>query len=166
MGLMGLMAPSKAAAAHWLIKSEPYKYPYAQLEKDGMAVWDGIRNYEARNNLRAMRVGDLALYYHSNEGKEIVGVARVTRTAYQEPDCDENWSVVEFEPVMALPAPVTLAAIREHAMLGQMEMMRRNRLSVTHVSPEEYACILALGGVNTRSPARAKKSSPSAARTK
>ncbi len=160
------MTAGKPAIAHWLIKSEPYKYPYAQLEKDGTAVWDGIRNYEARNNLRAMRVGDLALFYHSNEGKEVVGVARVTATAYQEPGTDEDWSVVEFGSVMPLPEPVTLAVIREHSLLGQMEMMRRNRLSVTRVSPEEYACILELGGASKATRKPVKKSSRATPGTK
>lgn len=144
--------------AHWLVKSEPYKYPYAQLEREGRTTWDGIRNYEARNNLRAMRVGDLLLFYHSNEGKEIVGVATVLKEAYAEPGTTEDWSVVDVGPAMALPKPLSLDSIRNHPLLGQMEMMKRNRLSVTHVSPEEYACVLELCG--------AKKSSPRAARSK
>src|SRR5258707_232737 len=98
--------PSKQS--YWLIKSEPLKYPFSKLLADGETCWDGVRNFEARNNLRAMQVGDLALFYHSNEGKEVVGVARVSRTAYQDPTTDEDWSAVDFKPVATLNTPVSL----------------------------------------------------------
>lgn len=132
--------------ACWLIKSEPYKYPFSKLASDGVAVWDGVRNFEARNNLRAMKVGDLALYYHSNEGKAVVGVARVKREAYPDPTAKgEDWSVVDFEPVVALKEPVTLAAVRTNAKLANMALVKRSRLSVTPVTAAEFKQVLALG---------------------
>lgn len=137
------------APSHWLVKSEPDVYSYAQLEKDKRTVWDGVRNFEARNNMREMREGDQLLFYHSNEGKEVVAIAVVLKGAYQDPSTEEDWSVVEVGPVKSLPKPVSLDTIRDHKLLGQMEMMRRNRLSVTFVTPEEYACVLELGGAST-----------------
>jgi len=132
--------------AYWLIKSEPYKYPYSKLATDGVAVWDGVRNFEARNNLRAMKVGDLALYYHSNEGKAVVGVARVKREAYPDPTAKgEDWSVVDFEPVKALKEPVTLEAVRANAKLAAMALVKKSRLSVTPVTAAEFKEVLALG---------------------
>jgi len=132
--------------AYWLIKSEPYKYPFSKLASDGIAVWDGVRNFEARNNLRAMKVGDLALYYHSNEGKAVVGVARVKREAYPDPTAKgEDWSVVDFEPVKALREPVTLEAVRASAKLADMALIKRSRLSVTPVTAAEFKEVLALG---------------------
>ena len=95
---------------YWLIKSEPEKYSWEKFNKDGRTFWDGVRNYAARNNMRAMKEGDLAFFYHSNEGKEIVGIAKVVKEAYQDPTTDDtNWVVVEFSPVEALKNPVTLA---------------------------------------------------------
>jgi predicted RNA-binding protein with PUA-like domain len=131
--------------SHWLIKSEPYKYPYSQLKIDGVAVWDGVRNFEARNNLRAMKKGDLVLYYHSNEGKEIVGVARVKREAYQDPTTKEDWSAVDFEPVAPLGRPVGLAAIKAEPALAEMQLLRRGRLSVVPVTAGEFRKILTMG---------------------
>jgi predicted RNA-binding protein with PUA-like domain len=134
------------ARAHWLIKSEPSKFSYERLVADGHAVWDGVRNFEARNNLRAMKKGDLCLYYHSNEGKAVVGVARVSRVAYPDPTAPgEDWSVVEVEPVRALARPVELDELRAHPLLSKMMMLRRTRLSVVPVTDEEFAVILDLG---------------------
>jgi predicted RNA-binding protein with PUA-like domain len=130
---------------HWLVKSEPFKYSWAQFVADGRTFWDGVRNFEARNNLRAMKKGDLALWYHSNEGKEVVGVARVVREAYQDPTTDEDWSVVDFEPVAPLVQPVTLAAIRVHPSLAKMALLKRSRLSVTPVTRAEFDAVLAAG---------------------
>ncbi len=134
-----------ARTRYWLIKSEPIKYAFDQLVKDGRTHWDGVRNFEARNNLRAMAVGDLCLYYHSNEGKEVVGIARVARAAYQDPSTDEDWSCVDVEPVVALAKPVTLDAIRGRKGLAEIEMLKRNRLSVTHVTAAEFKTILKMG---------------------
>lgn len=134
-----------ARTHHWLIKSEPFKYSYEQLTKDGSTRWDGVRNYEARNNLRAMAVGDLCLFYHSNEGKAVVGVARVAKAAYQDPSTEEDWSCVDVEPVAALAQPVTLDDIRARKGLAGIEMLKRNRLSVTHVTAAEFKAILKMG---------------------
>jgi predicted RNA-binding protein with PUA-like domain len=131
------------ARAYWLVKSEPSVYPWAKLVEEKSAVWDGVRNFEARNNLRAMKKGDLALFYHSNEGKEVVGVARVKREAYQDPTTDEDWSVVELEPVKALAQPVTLAAIRGMKPLANMALLKKSRLSVSPVTKPELDAVLA-----------------------
>jgi predicted RNA-binding protein with PUA-like domain len=132
--------------SHWLIKSEPYKYPFSQLEKDKRTIWDGVRSFEARNHLRAMKRGDLALYYHSNEGKEVVGVACVTREAYPDPTAPgEDWSAVDVEPVRTLTAPVGLGAIRANAKLKDIQLVRRARLSVVPVTAAEFREVLAMG---------------------
>jgi len=132
--------------AHWLIKSEPYKYPFAQLVKDKSTTWDGIRSFEARNNLRAMKKGDLALFYHSNEGKEIVGVARVKREAFPDPTAaGEDWSAVDFEAVAPFKQPVTLAAIKADAKLKTMALVKKSRLSVVPVTDVEFKLVLAAG---------------------
>ena len=136
------------AKAHWLIKSEPNTYSFDQLVADGHAVWDGVRNFEARNNLRAMKKGDLVLYYHSNEGKAVVGVARVSREAYADAtgknDGKGDWSVVEVEPVKPLARPVTLDELRSHELLAKMMIIRRPRISVVPVTNEEFAAVLDL----------------------
>ena len=134
------------AKAHFLIKSEPYKYPFEKLVADGRAVWDGVRNFEARNNLRAMKKGDLCLYYHSNEGKAVVGIAKVAREAYPDPTAEkgEDWSVVDVEPVRALARPVGLEELRAHPILSKMMMLRRTRLSVVPVTPGEFEAVLDL----------------------
>jgi predicted RNA-binding protein with PUA-like domain len=131
--------------AHWLVKSEPYKYPFSRLQQDGRTTWDGVRNFEARNNLRAMSQGDLLLYYHSNEGKEIVGLARVSRAAYKDPTSDEDWSVVDIEPVCPLAAPVGLGAIKAEPRLAEMALLRKSRLSVVPVTAAEFSQILKMG---------------------
>ncbi len=131
--------------AYWLIKSEPYTYAFAQLVKDRSTAWEGVRSFEARNNLRAMKRGDLALFYHSNEGKEVVGIARVTREAYQDPTTDEDWSAVDFEPVASLKAPVTLASIKANTKLADMQLVKKSRLSVAPVTPEEFKVVLSAG---------------------
>ncbi len=131
--------------SYWLIKSEPYKYAFSQLQKDKVTTWDGVRNFEARNNLRAMKKGDLALYYHSNEGKEVVGVARVRREAYQDPSTDEDWSAVDFEPVLAMKESVGLDAIRKNGRLREMQLLKRSRLSVVPVTAAEFKEVLAAG---------------------
>jgi predicted RNA-binding protein with PUA-like domain len=133
------------AKQHWLIKSEPYKYSFDQLVSDGRATWDGVRNFEARNNLRAMKAGDLCLYYHSSEGKAIVGVARVVREAYPDPTAKgEDFSAVEIEPVRPLARPVALDELRASSVLAKMTMLRRPRLSVVPVTDKEFAAVLEL----------------------
>jgi len=133
------------AKSYWLIKSEPSVYAFNQLKKDGLTSWDGVRNFEARNNLRAMKKGDLAFFYHSNEGKEIVGIAKVVKEAYQDRTTDEDWSAVDFAPVKALSVPVTLAEAKSDKLLSQMALVRRGRISVTPVTPAEFERVLALG---------------------
>ena len=137
----------------WLVKSEPSVYAWEKLVADGRTHWDGVRNFEARNNLRAMKKGDLLLFYHSNEGKEIVGIARVAKEAYPDPTTDEDWSVVDVEPVKKLVAPVSLAALKAHPVLKDMAVVRRSRISVTPVTAEELRLVLELA----RTPLPAKK---------
>jgi predicted RNA-binding protein with PUA-like domain len=131
------------ARQHWLIKSEPSTYSFDRLVAEGRTVWDGVRNFEARNNLRSMKKGDLCFFYHSNEGKAVVGIARVSREAYPDPR-DADWTAVDVEPVRALARPVTLEEMRNDRVLAGMAMVRRPRISVTPVTPEEYETVLAL----------------------
>lgn len=134
-------------AAHYLVKSEPFVYSFEQLCRDGRTRWDGVRNFEARNNLRAMKAGDRLLFYHSNEGKQIVGVAEVIGTAYPDPTAPgEDWSVVDMAPVAELVQPVTLATIKAEPRLFEMALVRKGRISVVPVTAAEYALILKMGG--------------------
>ena len=131
--------------AHWLIKSEPFKYSWDQFVKDGQTFWDGVRNYAARNNLRAMKKGDQVLFYHSNEGLEIVGIAKVVKEHYQDPTTeDPAWSVVEFAPFKKLKRPVTLSEIKADKKLRDMQIIKLSRLSVSAVTAAEFDHILAL----------------------
>jgi predicted RNA-binding protein with PUA-like domain len=135
-----------AKTSYWLMKSEPDVYPFERLVKDKLTAWEGVRNFEARNNLRAMAVGDLALFYHSNIGKEIVGVMRVVKAAYPDPSAKgEDWSVVDVAPVKAISAPITLAAIKADEALADLQLLKRSRLSVVPVSPAHFKHLLALG---------------------
>ena len=130
---------------YWLVKSEPYKYPWRQLVADKKTIWDGVRNFEARNNLRAMKKGDLVLFYHSNEGKEIVGVAAISKEAYPDPSAPgEDWSVVELVPRKALAVPVSLQRIKADKALAGFALLRRSRLSVVPVARAEFSRILEL----------------------
>ena len=142
-----------APKAAWLVKSEPYKYPFAKLVSDGHTVWDGVRNFEARNNLRAMKAGDLALFYHSSEGKSVVGVARVKREAYADPTAKEgDWSAVDLAPEKALPKAITLEQIKRNAKLRDMALLRLSRLSVQPVTKAQFDEIIRMGG--SRAPSR------------
>jgi len=148
----------------WLIKSEPEAYSFDQLVKDSQTAWTGVRNYTARNNLRAMKTGELALFYHSNVGKAVVGIAKVVREAYSEalPAGEKgDWSAVDFAPVRAFRTPVTLEAMRVHPILKKMEMFRLGRLSVSPVTQPEFEAVLLLGAADgppaTASAAPAKK---------
>lgn len=147
-------APKKARASrasYWLIKSEPSVYAFSQLQQDGTTRWDGVRNFEARNNLRAMQRDDLCLFYHSNEGKEIVGVARVAKTAFADPTADEgDWSAVEVASAFPLAEPVTLATIKATKSLATMQLVTKSRISVVPVTKAEWDAILKLG--KTKSP--------------
>jgi predicted RNA-binding protein with PUA-like domain len=128
---------------YWLIKSEPFKYSWDQFVKDGQTHWDGVRNYAARNNLKAMKKGDKAFFYHSNEGLEIVGIAEVVKEHYQDPTTeDPNWVVVDFKPLKALKNPVKLADMKQIPDLANMDLIRLSRLSVGAVRKEEYDLVI------------------------
>lgn len=133
--------------AHWLVKSEPFKYSWDQFVKDKKTFWDGVRNYAARNFLRDMKKGDQVFFYHSNEGLEIVGIARVVKEHYQDPTTDEDaWVVVDLEPVKRLHEPVSLKQIKAEPRLASMALLKLSRLSVTPVTPEEWKLILEMSG--------------------
>lgn len=133
---------------YWLVKSEPFKYSWDQFVKDGKTHWDGVRNYAARNNLKAMAKGDHVFFYHSNEGLAIVGIAEVVNTAYQDPTTDDpNWVVVDLKPYKALPKPVTLETIKADPAFADMDLVRLSRLSVGTVKPDVYKKILKMGGI-------------------
>ena len=139
------MAARKSNPRYWLVKSEPSAYSWDQLVKDGSACWDGVRNYQARNNLREMKRGDIVLYYHSNEGLAVVGIARVIKESYQDPATDDGrWLVVDIEPVEKLANPVTLEAIKGNAALKEMVLVKNSRLSVMPVAKKEFDTVLAL----------------------
>jgi predicted RNA-binding protein with PUA-like domain len=131
---------------HWLLKSEPDAYSWSTLVRDKRGRWDGVRNYTARNNLRAMELGDLCLFYHSVSEKAVVGICKVVGKAYPDPTAEKgDWSCVDVAPVKALKHAVELSTIKEDPALAQIEMLRLNRLSVVPLRPEEYARILELG---------------------
>lgn len=131
--------------AYWLVKSEPFKYPWEQLVKDKETYWDGVRNYAARNFLKEMKKGDQVLFYHSNEGLEIVGIAKVTKEYYQDPTTDEEaWVVVNLAPFKKLKKPVGLAQIKSDKRLANMALVRLSRLSVGPVTPDEWRVIMEL----------------------
>lgn len=133
--------------AYWLVKSEPFKYSWDQFVKDKKTFWDGVRNYAARNNLKAMKKGDLLFFYHSNEGLEIVGIAKLVKEFYQDPTTPEDaWVAVDLAPVRKLKKPVSLAAIKAEKRLAQMALIRLGRLSVQPVTPEEWDIVLELAG--------------------
>ena len=133
---------------YWLVKSEPFKYSWDQFVKDKKTFWDGVRNYAARNNMKDMAIGDHVLFYHSNEGLAIVGIATVAKEAYQDPTTeDPAWVVVELKPLKAVPNPVTLAAIKNEPSLAGMQLVRLSRLSVSAVTEAEYKQVLSMGGL-------------------
>ena len=135
------------APAHWLVKSEPVKYSFSDLERDGKTVWDGVRNNQAAIYLRTMKLGDEAFYYHSQEGLEIVGIAKVVREWFPDPsDPTGRFAAVEFAPVRPLPKPVTLATIKATPSLAGMTMLRLFRLSVTPITDDEWRIIREMAG--------------------
>lgn len=131
--------------AYWLVKSEPFKYSWDQFEKDKKTFWDGVRNYAARNNLKAMKKGEQVLYYHSNEGVEVVGIAEVVKEFYQDPTTtEEAWVVVDLKPVKKLKKPVPLSTIKADPRLANMALVKLSRLSVQPVTEQEWKVILEL----------------------
>jgi len=134
--------------AHWLVKSEPSVYSWEQLEKDKQTGWEGVRNYAARLHLNAMKKGDEVLFYHSNEGLSIVGIAKVAKEAYQDPTTDdERWVAVDLKPFKKLKKPVSLNDIKKEKKLANMALVRIGRLSVQPVTDEEWARIMEMGGM-------------------
>ncbi len=131
---------------YWLVKSEPDTFSFQQLLNDGSTRWDGVRNYQARNNLRAMKAGDLCLFYHSNIGLEVVGIARVAKEHYPDPTAEKgDWSAVDLTPVKPFTRPVPLTEIKNHPALQQLLLVRNGRLSVMPVSFDEFSVLLQLG---------------------
>ena len=131
---------------HWLVKSEPSKYSWDDFVREAPDHWDGVRNYQARNHLRAMKTGDRVLFYHSVTGKEVVGVAEVCREAYPDPTTeDERWVAVDLRPVRALPRPVPLGEIKSEPALADIALLKQSRLSVVPLTAAEFRKIVALG---------------------
>lgn len=133
---------------YWLMKSEPDVYPWSKLVADKKGEWDGVRNYQAANNMKAMAKGDLAFFYHSNEGREIVGVMEISKTCHPDPtDASGRFVMVGVKPVKPLKTPVTLAAIKAHDVLKGMALVRQSRLSVSPVTAKEWKILCRMGGV-------------------
>ncbi|MBC7891750.1 MAG: EVE domain-containing protein [Sphingobacteriaceae bacterium] len=130
---------------YWLVKSEPFKYSWDTFVKEQRGTWDGVRNYQARNNLQAMREGDLVLFYHSSEGLAVVGIAKVAREQYPDPSTDDpRWVAVDLVPLEPLPKPVTLVRIKSDIRLQNMALVRHSRLSVSPVRPEEFDILVGI----------------------
>ena len=131
---------------YWLVKSEPFKYSWEMFLKDGSTYWDGVRNYQARNNLKNMKKGDLVLFYHSNEGLEVVGIAKVIKESYRDPTTnDQRWVVVDLKPVETLKKPVPLDEIKNDKRLKNIALIKQSRLSVMPLMKEEFDVIVAKG---------------------
>lgn len=132
---------------YWLVKSEPFKYSWDQFVQDKKTFWDGVRNYAARNNLKAMKKGDQLFWYHSNEGLEIVGIAEVIREFYQDPTTDDTaWVAVDLKPLRKLKKPVSLSQLKSDKRLAGMALIRLGRLSVQPVTEKEWKVVLELAG--------------------
>ena len=135
----------------WLVKQEPSKYNWEQLVRDKKTYWDGVRNYQARNNLQEMKRGDLVLFYHSVIGKEVKGICKVTKEFYPDPTSDDpRWCVVDLRPVQTMRSPVTLDDIKSHPELEGIALIRQSRLSVMPLSKKELKIILKLGNTSVR----------------
>ncbi|MCB9081186.1 MAG: EVE domain-containing protein [Lewinellaceae bacterium] len=134
---------------YWLVKSEPFVFSFGDLQREGRTMWEGVRNYGARNHMRAMKKGDLVLFYHSNEGLAVVGIARVDREFYPDPTAEKgDWSVVDLIPVKPLATPVTLKTIKATPELKEIGLVRQGRLSVMPLAEAEFFRILAMGDTN------------------
>jgi predicted RNA-binding protein with PUA-like domain len=133
---------------YWLMKSEPDAYSWDDLCREGIGTWDGVRNYLARNHIRAMKQGDKVLFYHSNIGLEVVGLMELVEEAFQDPTTDDQrWSAVRVKPLQAFPKPVKLSEIKLHPLLQNVGLIRQSRLSVMPLTDEEFAVLLDLGGL-------------------
>lgn len=133
---------------YWLIKSEPGTYSWANLLRERRTVWDGVRNFQARNNLRAMRPGDLALFYHSVNERSVLGVARIASAPYPDPKAPD-WTVVDVEPAFSLKAPVSLDRVKTERALKEMVLLKQSRLSVQPVRKSEFEALVSIGGRGT-----------------
>lgn len=134
--------------AYWLVKSEPFKWSWESHVKKGVQGWDGVRNYQASNNMKAMQIGDQAFFYHSNEGKEIVGIVEVVKLYYPDPtDETGKFGQVDFKAIKPLKKPVTLATIKDTSSLKDMALLKQSRLSVSPVTEQEWKTILTMGGL-------------------
>jgi predicted RNA-binding protein with PUA-like domain len=131
---------------YWLVKSEPFKYSWERFLKDGWTYWDGVRNYQARNNLKKMKKGDSVLFYHSNEGLEVVGISKVINEFYQDPTIDDpRWVVVDSKPVETLKKPISLDELKKDKRLKNIALIKQSRLSVMPLTKEEFEIIVAKG---------------------
>lgn len=136
---------------YWLLKSEPYKYAWEQLLKDQKTFWDGVRNYQARNNLKAMQEGDIAFFYHSNEGLEIVGIVEIIREHYPDPSADDaRWVAVDIKPLLTLHKKVRLAEMKQEKALKNLSLIRQGRLSVCPVTEAEFHHILQMAATELK----------------
>lgn len=141
----------KSTGGYWMVKQEPETYSWEDLVKDGRTDWTGVRNYQARNNLRTMKTGDRVLFYHSGKEKAVVGVAEVAKAAYVDPTADdEQWVAVDLKPVKPFKNPVPLAAIRYDKRLSDLPLIRQSQLSVMPLTKDEFDTILATGEGKTR----------------
>lgn len=141
------MGKAAGSGRLWLMKSEPDAYSWDDLVAEGEGTWDGVRNHRAANNMRAMEPGDQAFFYHSNVGKEVVGIVTISRSGLTDPtDPEGKWACVKVKPVRKLKRPVTLAEIKAEPALAEMELVRLGRLSVAEVRPEEWAKVLEMAG--------------------
>lgn len=139
-------AKKAATSGLWLVKQEPETYSWDDFVRDGRTDWTGVRNFQARNNLRQMKGGDRVLFYHSGTGKCVVGIAEVARAAYPDPTADDpQWVAVDLKPVKPLNEAVPLASIRYHAKLGNLPLIRQSQLSVMPLTREEFETILVMG---------------------
>lgn len=137
--------------AFWLVKQEPSKYSWEQFVKDKKTFWDGVRNYQARNNLQAMRRGDLVFFYHSVVGKEIKGIAQITREHYPDPTSDDPaWVAVDLKPVKSMKVPVSLMQIKSNPRLFKIALLKQSRLSVMPLTQTEFKIILKMGKTECR----------------
>ena len=141
----------RSTGSYWMVKQEPETYSWDDFVKDGETDWTGVRNYQARNNLRAMKAGDRVLFYHSGKDKAVVGIAEVTKAAYADPTADdEQWVAVDLKPVKRLKNPVPLAAIRYDKRLSELPLIRQSQLSVMPLTKDEFETIVATGDGKTR----------------